>query len=381
MENPTLKPFAQSTLDSFIARQSRSVRGIHVPESEVNNVFDLVYDKNGKLRSFKDNNFIELTSDSKGNLIDFQIKPKTSEMIAEEYLTIPPVSGPDRLGNAGLYTSNGRFIADKFMRPETSAPETSYIGELKYNFDIDRTKPIEEQLRQYRNSIDNWFDLGITDTEASMIEAPYTRSTGETSEGIYERSINPSGRNTVVQLEKLNNFGTGNENLHGRWGIENGDADLDLFIPKRFSQDYRDFIRFTRNAKQQSTMEYRTENTTRHTAREEVRQHVKDRETKYRRLQTQHKENKDKFQRYSQASTLGAGGAGTLYGLFTLGEKGTPRTNWYIEHEEELSKITRKEIGPLPSKDASDAEWESYMEKEEAIFEREYKKAKQSKKK
>lgn len=214
-ERPDLHPLSQEALDAFIDRQSLSVRGIYA----------------------------ENKPDSQSSLT-----------LARKYLTTPSRNPSDRLENRGLYTSNGRYIADKFMRPEHIGftPQDSYQGVVRYDFNIDRTKPIKDQLRQYRAKVNN-YDWDLESPTMEMIESKYVRGNGLKSEDIYERSINPKYENIyeeipVVDIADVQMKGTNLENLHGRWGFNTSDAhsDNDLFIPKQASRDRREFINFAK---------------------------------------------------------------------------------------------------------------------------------------
>lgn len=241
-DNKDLNPLAQETVNKFIERQSKSIRGIYVPKNEVN-----------------------------GN-------SAKEYLLAKKYLTMPPENGPDRLGNSGLYTSNGRFIADKFMRPQYDSEKyRSLQGLVKYNFHIDKSLPIEEQLKQYRNQVDNWFDISskrVYNPEAKMIEAEYARNTGERSKSIYERSINSHEGNNVVDLIHMDDFGYGNENLHGRWGLSGGDSDNDLFIPKRINNSEEEFNLFKNEVEKQGTITHYYTNPERIKAKTEIENQV-----------------------------------------------------------------------------------------------------------
>lgn len=224
---PDLNPLSQEAVDAFLERQSRSIRGIYVEP------YKLPENMN-------------------------------AEDMATQALTIPPKNGSDRLNTHGLYTSNGRYIADKFMRGEGNAGNTgvkSYMGIVKYPFNIDKTKPIKNQLREYRNQINN-YDYDIENPIAKMTEAMYVRSTGDKTRRIYERSIHPNNNDPVVNLLELKDMGTDLPNFHGRWGLGDvsANADIDLFIPKKASTDFREFIDFYRRLKNANTFTYKKKN-------------------------------------------------------------------------------------------------------------------------
>lgn len=236
-ENSKLNPLSQETVDKFFDRQSRSVRGVYVSkDANKTQPVDIIINKRGKATPLN-------------------TKAKSLDEIAEEYLTKPPKSGADRLETHGLYTSNGRYVADKFMRSETGTGATSYIGTVKYPFNIDRQKPIKEQLRDYRKYITN-YDYDVENPLAKMTEAEYVRGTGDRAKHIYERSIHPNGDDSVVTLIDLQNAGIDLPNLHGRWGFNTvtDNADNDLFIPKMPSRDAREFIDYYRRLKAAHTM-------------------------------------------------------------------------------------------------------------------------------
>ena len=102
----------QSTVDAFLKRQQTSLRGVYASNDDS---YDI----------------------AKKYLTELQAKRK----------------GGDRLHtNGGLYTSNSTGIADAFKNPTDGVSE-GYIGKLHYDFEIDRNKPIAEQLRKARNKI------------------------------------------------------------------------------------------------------------------------------------------------------------------------------------------------------------------------------------
>lgn len=206
-ENITLDPFAQSTLDAFFQRQGSSVRGVYVPKGE------------------------------------------HSDQLAQKYLTTPPkkgeTKGGDRLGGGGLYSSNSYGIADKFMRATRDEEYyDSYIGHLRYDFGIDKSQPLEDQLKQYRRKINNT-KLDIPNT--SMREAEYVRNGGDIYNHVYERSILPTSPDAqVVNIVKMQKVGEGMKNLHGRWGYGDVKSDNDLFIPKQYNKSFEDYLRIMR---------------------------------------------------------------------------------------------------------------------------------------
>lgn len=225
--NPTLDGLSQEAMDAFIEHQSLSVRGIGVQKKIPKTTTGASYVKahNASARDDKK---------------------------AEKFLTTPAEYPSDRLGNRGLYTSNGRFIADKFMRPEERGYNSaSYQGIVRYDFNIDRSKPLAEQLRQYRNKIRN-YDWDVDNPSEEMIEATYVKNDAGAAKNIYERSINPKGTDQpVVDLRELQYFGDNLPNLHSRWGFNDPSAvsDLDLFIPKQPSSSFGEFLNFARRLK------------------------------------------------------------------------------------------------------------------------------------
>lgn len=231
-ENPTLHPLKQETLDAFFKRQGKSVRGIHVDN----------------IKKFNEDDYLPWDEPIDKPSYDINYSKNEAKNIAKINLTTAPIvpKGGDRLGNKGLYTSNSREIADKFMRSEESndALKRSYQGTIKYNFNIDKKQQIKEQLRQYRNKIYN-YDWDSFNPDAEMIEAAYTRSNGNISQVVYERSIDPDKTNNV-KLISLKNAGRNLPNLKGRWGLNDIPADKDLYIPKQPSMDSKEFIKFAR---------------------------------------------------------------------------------------------------------------------------------------
>ena len=204
----------QSTVDAFLQRQQRSIRGVHANNKEK----------------------------------------------AKEYLTSLRAKriGGDRLNtNGGLYTSNSTGIADAFKNPVDNI-SNGYIGKLFYNFGIDKSKPIANQLREARSKIvigghnnifagTNHYSKSINKARnngAIAIEDNYGRSNGDRLK-VTERAYFPSyGEKSNINLEKLDEYINQN-NKHGRWntsGIDYQSGDEEFFIPKEYNR-FDDFIR------------------------------------------------------------------------------------------------------------------------------------------
>jgi len=358
--NPTLDGLSQEAIDAFIEHQSLSVRGIGVQEK------------------------IPKTTTGAG-YVRVHNASAINDKKAEKFLTTPPENPLDRLGNRGLYTSNGRYIADKFMRPETNGYNSaSYQGIVHYDFNIDRSKPLEEQLRQYRSKIRN-YDWDITDPREEMIEATYVKSGEGATKNIYERSINPKGVDKpVVNLRKLQYFGKNLPNLHGRWGLNDLSAvsDLDLFIPKQPSRSFGEFLNFARRLK--STNEFTIKKRNPNYSAEYsnaygiLKSQLEKRDKLVRQLEKKHN-----FVTKSLKSLLVTpivGGVGAAVGLIKASND--RQNKWYNDHAIELSEIINKELGNEKSyKDMTDEEFEKRLDQEHEIIEREYNKYKESLKK
>ena len=211
----------QSTVDKFLKRQQTSLRGVY--------------------------------ADNKEN--------------AKRYLTtiLAKRTGGDRLNTqGGLYTSNSRGIANAFKNPDNGI-SNGYIGKLLYDFDIDKTKPIADQLRQARMKIvrggrnnifkglyaDNkLYDESINDARlkgAVAIEDNYGRSNGDVL-NVTERAYFPgSAKQNKLTLQNLEEY-LAQENQRGRWntsGVDKIKGDEELFIPREYNR-FDDFIREAR---------------------------------------------------------------------------------------------------------------------------------------
>lgn len=214
----------QSTVDEFLKRQQTSLRGVYADDKET----------------------------------------------AKHYLTtiLGVRKGGDRLNtHGGLYTSNSTGIADAFKNPDDGI-SNGYIGKLLYDFDIDKTKPIADQLRQirmkivrggrnnvfkrlYNNDNDNkLYDESINDARrkgAVAVEDNYGRSNGDVL-NVTERAYFPgSAKQNKLTLQNLEEY-LAQENQKGRWntsGVDKMKGDEELFIPREYNR-FDDFIREAR---------------------------------------------------------------------------------------------------------------------------------------
>lgn len=207
----------QSTVDEFLKRQQTSLRGVY--------------------------------ADNKDDAV--------------KYLTqiLSRRKGGDRLvTHGGLYTSNSTGIADAFKNPDNGI-SNGYIGKLLYDFDIDKTKPIADQLRQARMKIvrggrnnvfagSKYYDESINDARrkgAVAVEDNYGRSNGDVL-NITERAYFPgSAKQNKLTLQNLEEY-LAQENQRGRWntsGVDKMKGDEELFIPREYNR-FDDFIREAR---------------------------------------------------------------------------------------------------------------------------------------
>lgn len=219
-----LNPMSQETVDKFMLRQGTSLRGVTT----------------------------------------------NNPMNAQKYLTETEVGrhmkGGDRLRtNGGLYTSNSTGIADAFKNPTTNKEEAGYVGTLFHNFQTDKTQPIAEQLKQYRNKIgfsnegdifagtefqnlsrDKYLEDGVI-----ALESPYGRSNGDmlrVTERVYLPLTGPKGtKGKPVEILE-SNFYPSQVNKKGRWntaGVEHTLYDENYFLPRQYNST-SDFIRNAR---------------------------------------------------------------------------------------------------------------------------------------
>lgn len=207
----------QSTVDEFLKRQQTSLRGVHADNKET----------------------------------------------AKNYLTtiLGVRKGGDRLDtHGGLYTSNSTGIANAFKNPDNGI-SNGYIGKLVYDFDIDKTKPIADQLRQARMKIvrggrnnvfagTRYYPKSITEARkqgAVAVEDNYGRSNGDVL-NVTERAYFPgSPKQNKLTLQNLEEY-LAQENQRGRWntsGVDKMKGDEELFIPREYNR-FDDFIREAR---------------------------------------------------------------------------------------------------------------------------------------
>lgn len=217
LEETNLPWNEQSTVDEFLKRQQTSLRGVYADDKET----------------------------------------------AKNYLTtiLGVRKGGDRLDtHGGLYTSNSTGIADAFKNPDNGI-SNGYIGKLVYDFDIDKTKPIADQLRQARMKIvrggrnnvfagSKYYDESINDARrkgAVAVEDNYGRSNGDVL-NVTERAYFPgSARPNKLTLQNLEEY-LAQENQRGRWntsGVDKMKGDEELFIPREYNR-FDDFIREAR---------------------------------------------------------------------------------------------------------------------------------------
>lgn len=219
-----LDPMSQETVDKFMLRQGTSLRGVTA----------------------------------------------NNPMNAQKYLTETEVGrhmkGGDRLRtNGGLYTSNSTGIADAFKNPTSNREEAGYVGTLFHDFQTDKTQPIAEQLKQYRDKVgfSNEGDI-FAGTEAQNVsrnkyledgvialESPYGRSNGDmlrVTERAYLPLTGPKGtKGKPVEISE-SNFYPSQTDKKGRWntaGVEHTLYDENYFLPRQYNST-SDFIRNAR---------------------------------------------------------------------------------------------------------------------------------------
>lgn len=219
-----LDPMSQETVDKFMLRQGTSLRGVTA----------------------------------------------NNPMNAQKYLTETEVGrdmkGGDRLRtNGGLYTSNSTGIADAFKNPTANKEEAGYVGTLFHDFQTDKTQPIAEQLKQYRDKVgfSNEGDI-FAGTEAQNVsrnkyledgvialESPYGRSNGDmlrVTERAYLPLTGPKGtKGKPVEILE-SNFYPSQTDKKGRWntaGVEHTLYDENYFLPRQYNST-SDFIRNAR---------------------------------------------------------------------------------------------------------------------------------------
>lgn len=219
-----LNPMLQETVDKFMLRQGTSLRGVTT----------------------------------------------NNPMNAQKYLTETEVGrhmkGGDRLRtNGGLYTSNSTGIADAFKNPTVNKEEAGYVGTLFHNFQTDKSQPIAEQLKQYRNKVgfSNEGDI-FAGTEFQnlsrnkyledgiiALESPYGRSNGDmlrVTERAYLPLTGPKGtKGKPVEILE-SNFYPSQTDKKGRWntaGVEHTLYDENYFLPRQYNST-SDFIRNAR---------------------------------------------------------------------------------------------------------------------------------------
>lgn len=156
--------------------------------------------------------------------------------------------------------SNSTGIADAFKNPDDGI-SNGYIGKLLYDFDIDKTKPIADQLRQARMKIvrggrnnvfagSKYYDESINDARrkgAVAVEDNYGRSNGDVL-NVTERAYFPgSAKQNKLTLQNLEEY-LAQENKRGRWntnGVNKMKGDEELFIPRQYNL-FDDYIREAR---------------------------------------------------------------------------------------------------------------------------------------
>lgn len=182
---------------------------------------------------------------------------------AKNYLTTIKAyrKGGDRLDtNGGLYSSNSGGLAERFKNPDKGT-SNGYIGKLFYNFDIDRSKPIADQLRAARMKVvrggnnnvfagTKYYKESIKDARrkgAVAIEDNYGRSNGDIL-NVTERAYLPgSAKEDELTLQNLEEY-INQTNKSGRWntdGIDFQKGDENYFIPREYNR-FDDFIREAR---------------------------------------------------------------------------------------------------------------------------------------
>lgn len=219
-----LDPMSQETVDKFMLRQGTSLRGVTA---------------NNPMNAYK-----YLTETEVGRVM----------------------TGGDRLiTNGGLYTSNSTGIADAFKNPTSNKEESGYVGTLFHDFQTDKTQPIAEQLKQYRDKVgfSNEGDI-FAGTKAQNIsrnkyledgvvalESPYGRSNGDmlrVTERAYLPLTGPKGtKGKPVEILE-SNFYPSQVDKKGRWnttGVEHTLYDENYFLPRQYNST-SDFIRNAR---------------------------------------------------------------------------------------------------------------------------------------
>lgn len=219
-----LDPMSQETVDKFMLRQGTSLRGVTA----------------------------------------------NNPMNAQKYLTETEVGrsmkGGDRLRtNGGLYTSNSTGIANAFKNPTSNKEEAGYVGTLFHDFQTDKTQPIAEQLKQYRDKIgfSNEGDIFVGTEFQNLsrnkyledgvvaLESPYGRSNGDmlrVTERAYLPLTGPKGtKGKPVEILE-SNFYPSQTDKKGRWntdGVEHTLYDENYFLPRQYNST-SDFIRNAR---------------------------------------------------------------------------------------------------------------------------------------
>lgn len=107
-----LNPYSQQTADAFIKLQSTSKRGVFTKSADEPYLEYLTH------------------ADSKHN---------------------PKRRGADQFDSKGLYTSNSDKIMGKFDKAVHDAQTTGYRATLYHDYNIDKSKPIKEQLQQLQD--------------------------------------------------------------------------------------------------------------------------------------------------------------------------------------------------------------------------------------
>ena len=208
-----LDPRLQSTVDQFLDQQRTSLRG--------------VYAKN--------------------------------DQIANEALTLHgnevPRSGGDMLHtHGGLYSSNSPSIADKFKNPP-SGSSNGYVGVIKSKINIDRNKPIAEQLNDYRNQILNLDASGLshvlsTDGYQQLLKDKGYKFVEQTYGGgdVIQRASIPDKNVPVSQIADISGIKRYDNqvNAGGRWGYGQQSVDPDNLFTRHKLNTTSDFIKYAR---------------------------------------------------------------------------------------------------------------------------------------
>lgn len=215
-------PLSQDAVDQFIERQLTSVRGVHA-------------DNEAQARQY---------------------------LTWQKYGFVRP--GRDRLNTqGGVYSSNLKDIANAFKNPEKGV-QNGYIGILREKFDVDKSLPISQQLKQLRDRVAVTQRTSPTmmpqNPNAVIYEDMYA---GNASRGLggYERSSVPAEvtvdpitletqlierDNYPYEIKSLTEY-LNQTNQQGRWATNLSGAirDDDLFIGKSLN-NYDDYIGFAR---------------------------------------------------------------------------------------------------------------------------------------